>query len=53
VSEALAAIVDVTVYELELTTDIILYSLLRTAAVILPPKLTAPENVTKSFSLAP
>ena len=33
--------------------DIIWYSLFKTVAVIWPPKLTAPENVTKSFTFAP
>ena len=31
----------------------ILYSMFKMVAVIVPPKLAAPENVTKSFSFAP
>ena len=52
-SEELAATLEVIVYEFELIIEVILYSMLRIAAVITPPKLTAPEKVTKSFTFAP
>ena len=52
-SEAFAVAVAVMVYVFTVGTVMIWYSLLSTAAVILPPRLTAPEKVTKSLGIAP
>ena len=41
------------VYVLSVRTSVMLYSWFNTAAVMLPPKLAAPLNVTKSPDTAP
>jgi hypothetical protein len=53
VSEAFAVAVAVIVYELAFTRDVTWYSWFSTVAVIAPPRLTAPENVTKSPNTQP
>ena len=50
VSDELAATAEVISKLFELTILVIWYSLFKTAAVIEPPRLAAPVNVTKSFS---
>ena len=53
VSELLAVTPTVIVYWLELIRLCIWYSWFKTVAVTKPPKVAAPEKVTKSFKFAP